>query len=90
MKKPPITCPIIDKCISEINDAIYYLKFVMDRDVILYSLDSALAILEEIRTANENLRAWGQNNYDEYCSSEERVKELERELNEIESEAAGE
>lgn len=88
MKEPPLTCPIIDKCISEIKDAIYDVKFGINKDAILYSLDSALAILEEIRTANGNLRAWGQYNYEERIVSEEKIKELQQELDELESEAA--
>jgi hypothetical protein len=66
MKEPPHTCPLIDEAkrlLGLIQDELK--SEDIDRNHIEYLLDTCNEQLEEIRSANERLREWGQWQEDE-------------------------
>jgi predicted nucleic acid-binding Zn-ribbon protein len=76
------TCPLIDDVINAINDVDW-------SDNNHYDEKSLIAILEKIRTANSNLRVWGNDMHNERNEFEkdldyanDRIQQLERELSE--------
>lgn len=88
MNEPAYTCPIIDKCLGFIGDAETALSHATD-------------CLEEVRSANEELRNWGryyesefETKCDEYATLEaehnealELIETLKAEIAELESHA---
>jgi hypothetical protein len=61
MKEPPHTCPLIDEAQRLLGLILDELKSEdIDRNHIEYLIDTCNEQLEEIRSANEKLREWGQ------------------------------
>lgn len=74
MKEPPHTCPLIDEAQRIGKMILSSIKNEdTDRDHAEYLLDTLKDQLEEIRSANEKLREWGQ-------WQEERCEELQDEI----------
>lgn len=88
MKEPDNTCPIIDEAIRDLKKSKDHLE-----DVNLYvsnseeKIDDALNVLEDIRAANEKLREWG-SYWKEYAEEgADRIRELEKEIEELKCQA---
>lgn len=69
VKQPPETCPLIDSAKDDVIKAIGLLtkpdddnpgQMVSDMDDAEWHVDQVKGALEEIREANEKIRAWGQ------------------------------
>lgn len=69
------TCPMIDKVISSINGFDF-----TEEDYSVYNKDriEAIDLMEKIRSANEELRLWGNDEYQNVKSLTEERDELER------------
>lgn len=69
------TCPDIDRAIKHIDQAASEVEDTIEDRATIRSitseLDSAKDIMEELRTANDKLRSWGE-------ESEEKLEEMER------------
>lgn len=66
------TCPLIDEVISAVEDATF-------EENIWWDKESVTAILEKIRSANSELREWGNYEY-------ERAEDAEKERDNFEAE----
>jgi len=93
MKLPKHTCPMIDKVIKQINEAYKYAddhKFTSESDVYdilkqleyiaseLYDLED---VMEDIRSANDQLRTAAEHYRGKYEEAEIIISDLQDELN---------
>ena len=93
------TCPLIDEVIEEIEkvtcmvtaDNRYTSVDVRELMDAAQELDESEVLnkLEEIRTANEELRVWGERMEADLAAEEERVSDLAEELEEARKEISG-
>lgn len=90
------TCPDIDKCIKWLNGAIKDAESGMkitDRNsdehdyfrYIINQIEDIEGILEDLRSANDALRTWGNELTDEIESSANYINELELKIEKLEN-----
>lgn len=77
VKEPQPTCPDIDRAKGYLEDAADSIKSLVE------AIASAEKQLEEVREANIDLRSWANINHQECSMLMERVKGLERFLQEL-------
>lgn len=89
------TCPDIDKCIKFINEAIKTAEYGMkanDRHSdnwdlfkeVINSIEDCDSILESLRSDNESLRLWGQEQEDKVENCATYINELEEKIKTLE------
>lgn len=83
------TCPIIDNVIGKMelakNEAEYICKHPKEdsseeADSILYELIEAIREIEDVRSANSELRDWGNDEYDRAEENEKENDQLRRDI----------
>lgn len=90
------TCPDIDKCIKIINEAIKTAEYGMKENdrksdnwnlftEIINSIEDCEGILEQLRSDNDELRAWGTEQEDNVESCGTYINELEEKIKKLES-----
>ena len=77
----PHTCPLIDKVISAIN--------YVDWEDTHWEYEDLINTMEEIRKANESLRTWGNEKYNEVYELEDKISDLEKDLRDKNNEIDG-
>lgn len=87
-EEPAFTCPVIDSTKACIEDAVGELEALLQNsdgttvdtaDAAITDLRQALAELEDIRKANQELRTWGQYWKDEATQRQELLEAAEAE-----------
>lgn len=82
------TCPIIDAVITDMENAKNELEYIRKNTnkhkdeiyIALSELNSGISEIEQVREANEQLRAWGNEYYTKSEKLEEEVSELKSEI----------
>jgi ElaB/YqjD/DUF883 family membrane-anchored ribosome-binding protein len=86
------TCPIIDSIIAEMESAKGEAEYILknkneDSEIearaIIVALESAIGIIEDVRTANSTLREWGNDEYERAEEAEKREAEALREIEDL-------
>lgn len=81
------TCPIIDKVIAFINEAkSKMVNYDALADLIGDEGNAVIELMEEIRSANGDIRAWGEEQEKRADDAEEQVSDLKNEVDELSDE----
>lgn len=87
------TCPAIDKQIVELKFQIRELECIdndidkeLQKDIlsnVLYYMNNLFGFFEEMRTANDTLRSWGEEMENKYCELQDELNELENKMTDL-------